>query len=252
MTWNDLAKYYVNLEERTDRRAHMEAMLKSRGIEAERVSAFHWKDVDYENPLYRKMYERTPGAIGCYLSQVYCMRKAQDAGKSVLIMEDDLQFTEDFVSTRVPIIEKFCNGNTWDVMFLGGTVHYPVPQWHTKGHTNPELPPSMCNCNLDKDAEPTGTEHIFKAFGAWSTYCYIVNYQSIEKILRLFNDHIQTSIGIDWLYIKLSPQLNNFIFLPGSCKQIDGQSNIGNGITRFSAFSMLGKHWYSENINDFK
>jgi hypothetical protein len=45
--------------------------------------------------------------------------------------------------------------------------------------------------------------------------------------------------------------------VPGSVKQIDNLSDIGNGMTIFSGFSRLNgteensRYWYQENMNDF-
>jgi hypothetical protein len=55
-------------------------------------------------------------------------------------------------------------------------------------------------------------------------------------------------MGIDWLFIYLQPWLNTYAFNPGMVKQIDNQSDIGKGMTIFSNFSKLGKHWYQETL----
>jgi len=96
-----------------------------------------------------------------------------------------------------------------------------------------------------------------RTYGAFCTYAYVVNVKSIEKILNLFDEHLHTSIGIDWLFIKLQPQLKCFAFVPGSVKQMDNKSDIGTGMTIFSGFSKLNgtvensRYWYQENMSDF-
>jgi hypothetical protein len=96
-----------------------------------------------------------------------------------------------------------------------------------------------------------------RTYGAFSTYAYIVNHNSIFKIFDLFDQHLHESIGIDWLFIKLQPQLNCFAFVPGCVKQMDNQSDIGDGMTIFSGFSKLNgteensRYWYQERMEDF-
>jgi GR25 family glycosyltransferase involved in LPS biosynthesis len=252
LIFNDCLKLYINLDSRTDRKLHMEQSLKLAGFESERIRGIDWHECNLSNPQFAGMVKRgTLGAIGCHQSQVSCMRRALKENKSVLIMEDDLVFCEDFLD-RIKIVEDFCNNNSWDVIFLGGTVHAPVPEWHTKGHTNTELTSKDCNCNLGVDIERVeGSKHIFKAYGVFSTYCYLVNLDSIPKILSLFDKHVHTSMGIDWLFIKLSPQMNNFVFLSGCTRQYNNQSNIGNGVTNFDAFKNLGQHWFTNKLEDF-
>lgn len=242
---------FVNLAHRTDRLAHMNAELSRVGLEAERFSAIAWQDID-PTPQTEVMRSRTPGAIGCHFSQVGIMEKALEAGKHAWIMEDDLVFANDFLK-RVGIFSDFLQWREWDVLWLGGTFHAPA-FWHKIGHSG--MPPN-CSAQLGKDYDHTEDERFKRTYGAFCTYAYIVNHSSIEKILKLFDEHLPTSIGIDWLYIKIQPQLNCFAFVPGSVKQMDNMSDIGNGMTMFSGFSRLNgteensRYWFQNYIEDF-
>lgn len=243
---------FVNLDHRTDRLAHMNAELNRIGLKAIRQRGIPWRETDYENSKYNKMYTRTPGAIGCHLSQVEIMKTALEVGANAWVMEDDLIFCDDFAE-RVVLIDNFLQGRDWDVFWLGGTFHAPA-FWHPIGAS---LMPPNCSAHLGKDYDQTEDPRFKRTYGAFCTYAYIVNYDSIEKILKLFDEHIHTSIGIDWLFIKLQPQLKCFAFVPGSVKQMDNQSDIGNGITMFSGFSKLNgteensRYWFQKNKNDF-
>lgn len=243
---------FVNLDSRPDRLAHMIHELNRIGLRAIRQRGIPWKETDYENPKYARMYERTPGAIGCHLSQVEIMKTALGVGANAWIMEDDLVYCDDFAE-RVVLIDHFLQERDWDVFWLGGTFHAPA-FWHRHGRSG--MPPD-CSAQLGKDYEPTNDKRFKRTYGAFSTYAYIVNYNSIEKILNLFDEHIHTSIGVDWLYIKLQPQLKCFAFVPGSVKQYDAVSDIGNGVTYFSGFSKLNgteensRYWFQKNMNDF-
>ena len=63
--------------------------------------------------------------------------------------------------------------------------------------------------------------------------------------------HVSISMGIDWLFILLQPYLKTFAFVPGCVKQMDNLSDIGQGITRFSGFAILGPHWFRDRMTDF-
>jgi len=106
-------------------------------------------------------------------------------------------------------------------------------------------------------------DRIVRTYGAFSTYAYFVNVNSILKVFDLFDQYLHESIGIDWLFLKLQPQLKCFAFTPGCVKQMDNLSDIGidkNGTpqqTVFSGFSKLNgteensRYWYQERMEDF-
>jgi GR25 family glycosyltransferase involved in LPS biosynthesis len=251
MIFDETLKYYVNLDSRPDRRQRMEETLSKAGIQAERVRGIPYRELDLTNPKYQKMKARTPGAIGCMLSQMSCMFKALEQNKDLLIMEDDLEISSDF-SKRIKIIEKFTSESLWDVFWLGGTVHINPPEWHKVGH-NDEL--TDCTCTNKRDATPVRDKEYFlkiiRTYGAFSTYAYIINKNSLSKIIKMLYDYMGNTIGIDHAFIKLQPELLTYMFLPGCVRQYDNQSDIGNGITRFSGFSMLGSYWYQDKMENF-
>lgn len=255
MLLNDSHIAFVNLDHRTDRRGHMNYQLGKAGIEAERVRGLLPSEVDVDPQKVAVMQNRTPGAIGCHYSQVSIMEKALLLGKHAWVMEDDLIFCEDFTTDRIIYIDQWMNYNDWDVFWLGGTFHSPA-WWHKPGHDR-ELP--QCKCTLGKDVEPPGEKyrHIVRTYGAFCTYAYIVNINSLEKILKLLNENVHLSMGIDWLFIYLQPQLKTYAFVPGCIKQMDGQSDIGKGMTIFSGFSKLNgteensRYWWQNRMEDF-
>lgn len=243
---------FVNLAYRSDRHHQMIAELEKAQIPAVRFNAIHWKDRTW-GPKYQKMYRRTPGACGCHESQTSIMREALQLDKHAWVMEDDLHFCEDF-QRRFDYIEDWMGRNEWDVFWLGSSFHIPA-WWHKKGHREREL--EDCGCNLRRDAETTGDPRIIRTYGAFCTFNYIVNKNSIQKILDLFDVHLHTSIGIDWLFIKLQPKLKCFSFVPGPSRQIDNQSDIGNGMTIWSGFLQLNgtkensSYVFQERMEDF-
>lgn len=246
--WRESFTGYINLDHRTDRREKMEQELERVGLNAERIRGMPYQEYNGDQSKVQVMFNRTKGAIGCHYSQVKIMEMALNKGKSAFVLEDDVVFATDVIK-RLDYAQDFLNNHNWDVFWLGGTYHLNPPRWHDAGHTNSELP--NCDCTLNKDIECTEDPRILRTYGCWSTYAYIVNYNSLPKILKLLEDNVHESIGIDWLFIKLQPKLNCYCFAPAMAKQYDNQSDIGNGVTYFSEFHKLGQFWFADKMEDF-
>lgn len=162
---------------------------------------------------------KTPGAIGCWYSQMEVMKKALVLERHAVVFEDDLIFCDDF-DKRLNIIYKFLNQHEWDIFWFGGT-HHIEPTWHksVEGiHTHQHLR-GICNCNLNRDWEETNNPHIVRTFGAFSTHAYMVNKNRISHILMLLERAMPISMGIDFAMILEQPNLNTFAFHPGCIKQ---------------------------------
>jgi GR25 family glycosyltransferase involved in LPS biosynthesis len=239
---------FINLDHRPDRLHRMQAELERIGIEATRTRGFLPEEYAGNPEKVKVMLNRTPGAIGCHYSQVAVMQDALEVRKHAFVMEDDLVFCSD-IQERLKHITEFTDNNEWDIIWLGGTYHLQ-PTWHKVKHgkhVHPDL--QMCDCQLNKDWEPTHDPRFVRTYGIWSTYAYIVNVNSIEKILKLLDKNVHLSMGIDWLFILLQPRLKTFAYHYGCVKQYDNQSDIGNGITRFSGFEKAcGKHWFKDRV----
>lgn len=227
---------FVNLDHRQDRRDRMEATLGKVGIKATRTRGI--LPGEYRGPEHKVsvMRKRTPGAIGCHFAQVSIMIEADRHCQHAFVMEDDLIFCSDF-HQRMSIIEDFTAKNEWDVIWLGGTFHVNPPWWHKN--------------TLGRDAETTSNPYIMRTYGAFCTYAYIVNQKSLSKIIQLLDEGVHRSMGIDWLFIQLQPQLNTFAFVPGCVTQYDNMSDIGTGMTTFSNFAKLGPYWYADRMETF-
>jgi GR25 family glycosyltransferase involved in LPS biosynthesis len=214
--------------------------------QVKRHPAVNWRNIDHKEDRFRTMFNRTPGAIGCYLSQMQVMLDAQDNGQDAVVLEDDLVFCSDF-KDRMKIIEQFMDSQEWDVIWLGGTYHRDKPYWHGLPH-NKMLD---CPCGLDADYQEEGLQHFVRTWGAFSTHAYIVNFKSISKIIIMLQEQMSTSIGIDFSFIRMQPALKTYAFVPGCVKQIDNESDIGTGITHFSRFNKLGSHWWADKMSDY-
>lgn len=248
---NDCYASYLNLDHRLDRREHMEKELFRVGIDAIRTRGRLPNEYDLSDNKLSVMKNRTAGAIGCHYGQVSIMEEALSQNKHAFVMEDDLVFCSDF-QERIKLADKFLKDKDWAILWMGGTYHISTGNsptwWHKLGHS-PDLP--QCKCTLGVDVEATDDKHFVRTYGAFSTHGYIVNAKYLDTVLSYLEDNIHLSMGIDWLMILLQPNINAYAFVPGIAKQLDNQSDIGNGMTIFSGFSMLGAHWWQDKMEDF-
>jgi len=96
--------FYINLDSRPDRKAHVEAQLKLVGIKASRFKAIRMNN----------------GAVGCSMSHLKCLEIAKDNNwEHVLIVEDDITFLDP--TLFVNNFTSFLNNNkSFDVALLAG------------------------------------------------------------------------------------------------------------------------------------
>lgn len=250
--WRDLYISYLNLNSRQDRDIRMKAELERVGLTAVRQEGIATTGWEWNRKPYKKMFNRTRGAIGCMLGQMKIMKTAYELGKGCIVLEDDLVFATD-IHERLDYIENFVNTKEpdADLIFLGGTVHVGKggPWWHGERH-EPMLAP-YCRCKLKRDAELIGDERMIRVYGMFSTHAYAIPFEKIPLIITLIEDVMENTIGIDFSLIIHQPKLKCFAFMPGSVIQYDNQSSIGTGFTYFSNFSKLGPHWFADKMSDF-
>lgn len=104
--------YYINLENRIDRRILVENELKKMNWKFERFNAIRLKD----------------GRAGCSLSHLKLIEMAkQKQLEYIVVVEDDIQFTKpEFFNN---LIQKFMSMNMdYDVLLLAGNLRYPTIQ----------------------------------------------------------------------------------------------------------------------------
>ena len=235
---------FLNLSHRKDRLKHMQEELARVGINATRTPGKLPHEYDLNNPKFQVMKNRTPGAIGCWSGMIEIAKEALLQNKHAFIMEDDLIFCND-IHKRLSIIDDFDKQYKWDVIWLGGTVHINPHHWHTG--TNPDL----LGSDLGRDCEYIGHKYLYRSYGSFSTHAWLLNKNSIQKVINMLDAVQHEAMGIDWAHIKISYKLLNYVFLPGCIIQKDNKSDIGFGDTIFSGFRMLGQHWFTENLEDF-
>ena len=102
--------YCLNLPERTDRRLHTAEQFERIGLKG--VSF-----IDAVKPFDQGVF-RTPGTHGCALSHRHLFRMAKtEKLENILIFEDDVVFSEDFLQRIGPIVDEL-KKRTWDIFYL--------------------------------------------------------------------------------------------------------------------------------------
>jgi glycosyl transferase, family 25 len=111
----------INLRSRPDRRREMQAQLERIGLslDAPQVAVFETSKPDDPAGF------PTLGARGCFMSHLAVLREARDKGlASVLILEDDLNFCDNFAS-KFGDVAACLNGNEWGMWY--GSYHLDAP-----------------------------------------------------------------------------------------------------------------------------
>lgn len=201
---------YINLDERVDRKQHVEKELANFGMEAERFSAH--KNLD--------------GCIGCAQSHRDVLRLAISRNVDyVLVCEDDFTWKYEIEEARESLRKFFLlyQGSSWDVLLLSAS------RYHFK-------------------VEPTKYEGICKAISTRTATGYFVNKhyipvllecfeKSVEEMTKIANDkilhpenyynkRIDSVYAIDVLWNELQKKDNWYFILPGLVKQFATFSNI--------------------------
>jgi len=238
----DIDWFYVNLASRPDRNEHAKEQFARHGIKAKRLDAYLPADWDGSEEKVARMRARTPGAIGCYMSQMRLIEAAIGHNYVIAVCEDDVCFCDDLLK-RLEYIGKHLTWD-WDIFYLGATFHVPGV-WCN----DPECSDwGAIGCDVKTTPDP----RILRTFGIWGTYAYLVNPANAAKVHKTFDKNIYRADGIDHLCILLGPRLKTFCFVPGCAWQYDNQSNIGSGITHFSSFKpRLGPYAWQDRMEDF-
>ena len=190
--------FYINLDNRLDRRVLFEKQAKRLGFKAERFPAINGEE--YWNVL------RTPpainaGELGCLASHVAIIASAKDAGlESVLIMEDDCVLHEK-LNEKLPTLMRLVPAY-WDMLYFGG-----------------------CHAKLNDQSKPPIKLHpnLLKLNCTLTTVCYALRKDFIEKC------YYGLEIGkyqIDVAYTQFQPTINAYAFWPNIAWQESGYSDI--------------------------
>jgi glycosyl transferase family 25 len=181
---------YINLSDRIDRKQNIEEQL-SKYISTDKIHRFD-------------AIKHSTGSIGCGLSHIAVLEMAiAENWNNVLIVEDDLKWTDSFISGHT-ILERIVK-NHYDAIILGGT--------YVKSYKN-SFKLISCNCALS----------------------YIVNKSYYVTLLECFRQAVDGLIktnyknmyAIDQAWKSLQNRDNWYVIKPNMCTQIANYSNIEN------------------------
>lgn len=187
---------YINLASRPERRLFAEAQLASVGLKAERFEAFHPNsDIStFPVPITKEDFTRQgpemTARICCSMSHHQVIVNARDRGwKSVMIVEDDVQFKPNFTEVVDQCLETIRDLSIpCDVFYTFG-VHgrYPV------------LVPGLLR-RLDYSVVP-----------AYESGCYIVFSHFYDTFLNFMVKAHPVHRGNDWQLVEMQKAGHNFV-----------------------------------------
>jgi len=165
----------INLDRRPDRLNKITKQLNGLGIAFERFSA-----VDDGEPVE-----------SCKKSHQAVLSKARADGLgSILILEDDALFGEDFLSEFEKMRREL--PNSWDMLYLGGTI-------------------------MNRDPY---SNMLIRSKRTLSLHAYAVNSKAFDILLRPSRGHI------DWSYTYLHEQIEAYVCSPALVKAYPSYSDI--------------------------
>ena len=231
--WGFLDKIvYINLSQRTDRRALMEKEVLPT-FPADKISRFD-------------AIKHTRGDIGCSMSHIAVLEDALTSGcKNILVLEDDLKWTTDAstYSNGLTMIETLVDANKYDVISFGCT----LPEYDNvslrlkKGYTTssylvngPYIPTLLSNFKegLNRLMEKPSTEYALDRY--WWRLMTDRWYMPVPPLLYQRPNHSDTTgkhnDGTWSMILKMPPSL---------CANLHG--GLGNQLFQLAAANHVAK-----------
>lgn len=192
--------FYINLNNRPDRRQHVEKEFQEVGIPICRFNAVKLQD----------------GRIGCSLSHLKCLLLAKEGNwPHVLIVEDDILFLNPDNFRKQ--LNAFLSSNTkWDVVMFAGN---NIPPYETNGHHSIKI--SRCQ---------TTTGYMVKQH-YYDTLIANIK-EGISRLMKEPENHYYYAIDKYWFQLQLRD--NWYLIVPLSVTQRDDYSDIEQKVTSYS------------------
>lgn len=210
--------FFINLENRTDRLAHVQAELQKMGILGERVNAVKSK----------------AGGIGCTLSHIRCLEEAKKRGyEQVFICEDDISFTNPPLLTQQ--LQKFWDDKNiqWDVLIIGGNV---VPPYNQLG----DYCARVFNCQ-------TTTGYVVKK-GMYDVLLENFKESSQLQMRNPGEPGVSNPYALDIYWKRLQLQYFWWIITPLTVTQYENYSEIENRVTNYDHLMLdMEKTWLKKS-----
>ena len=217
--------FYINLENRPDRKEHVEKQLQNIGIEATRFNAIKLSN----------------GAVGCSMSHLKCLEIAkQNNWDHVMIVEDDILFLNPNVFKNQ--LNKFLkNHKNFDVLLIAGN---NVPPYQKIDDSCVKV----YRCQ-------TTTGYIVQSHYYDKLISNIK--EGIKQLITNPDQHILYAIDKYWF--RLQEKDNWFLVTPLTVTQKEGYSDIEKRPTNYTKVMIdLDKEWMFKpkkpplNVMNFK
>jgi GR25 family glycosyltransferase involved in LPS biosynthesis len=209
---------YINLDEREDRKIKIEQEFLKYNIKAERFSAVSLTYEQNQDLIKRGcvFYDETrpeyaPRAKSCTLSHLNVIfRSKLMKYENILVLEDDIVFSENIIEDLSKAIEELKKEKKWDMFYLG------------------------CNPLYVKKM----TDNLSKSLGVLQTHAYAVNKHFYNTILE---HDFKGSPCIDLYYCGLAKENNIYLTTKNLAMQSDGFSDIEGHHVEYN-FCTQGKY----------
>jgi len=193
--------YYINLDERPDRKDHFLQQCQLFNINPDKIKRI--SAIKHQIPY-----------LGCSLSHLKCLQDFElNEYKNCVIFEDDFVFKENKELTNF-ILNKFFDSHIqWDVVMLSA---------------------------YDLQVKTSTIPYLYKAIDVQTASGYAINRHFLPIIknnfdegLRLLTEHDQGIYCVDQYWKRLQPLYNWYVFSPKLGYQKDDFSNIENRMVSY-------------------
>jgi GR25 family glycosyltransferase involved in LPS biosynthesis len=202
------AVLYINLDQRIDRRTHLEAEFQRMGFPAEKIHRIN-------------AIKHTNGALGCTLSHLKALKLVEEnpAWQRVLIMEDDYTFKgtsySDFNDPLADFFKKF-DLKGWDIF---------LPSYN---HWNAVVEDTLYPQYKKVSYSQTTSSYIFQR-------AYIdklkTNFRASAEGLMRHGRSPQHCLDINWTHLQKEGRW--FLVYPALGHQYDNHSDIEGRVVRY-------------------
>jgi GR25 family glycosyltransferase involved in LPS biosynthesis len=207
--------FWINSKKRTDRAKNMTQRLSAFGVDAERFEAIlggseiaskHIKDDGLFTPKIKRRTMNN-GEVGCFLSHRAIWKIAKEqAYDNVLILEDDAEFCDNFISSLELVNEL----KDWDMLYLGQRNYDNLKNAKEKNGDTAALTHHI-------------KDNLYEATRCWLTHAYAVNKTCFDYLLE---NTKQLDYPIDGVLADIQKDLKVFAFYPNIVNQDSTQSSI--------------------------
>jgi GR25 family glycosyltransferase involved in LPS biosynthesis len=184
--------FCINLNSRTDRWEEVKKKFAKHSFNVERVPAIDGTKMNLDFPP-----EIKEGAVGCSLSQLFCIKYAKQLKlNNFLLLEDDIEFDDNVNELFNQYIAEV--PSDWDMLYLGGQ--------HFHGMNLQQI-----------------SEHVYKCEYTLSTHSVALN----STVFDRFTDKlIDITKPCDVHYAESHSEINAYVIIPHLTWQGNSYSDI--------------------------